>query len=231
MTNTKLEGILLIDKPKGITSFTLVKILRNLTNIKKIGHAGTLDPSATGLMIMLIGKKFTSLSNKFLNSDKEYIAQIHLGISTDTFDSEGEVTSISIHTPSKTDLSKAINSLQGPLEQIPPMFSAKKVKGQKLYHLARAGKTIDRLPNYIYLKTHLLSYHYPFLELKIECSKGTYIRSIAHDIGTMLNCGAHLANLRRTRSGNLLLKDALDGKYLKSNNALDVIKKHLIYTI
>ncbi|CUI16978.1 tRNA pseudouridine synthase B [Candidatus Protochlamydia naegleriophila] len=210
-----VQGILLINKPKGKTSFSLVRELRKLLNVKKIGHAGTLDPFATGVMVMLIGRDYTRLSDRFLLSDKEYVAQVHLGIVTDTYDCEGQILSRSEKVPSVEEIQQALTFFQGEIEQIPPMFSAKKKQGKKLYELARQGIEIEREPVKINVQTELLSFTYPYLELRIKCSKGTYIRSLAYDLGQKLGCGAHLSNLTRTRSGNFLLENCIDGTQLQ----------------
>lgn len=211
-----IEGILLVNKSKGPSSFRLVQILRKYLGVKKIGHAGTLDPFATGVMVMLIGRRYTRLSDQFLCNDKEYLAEIQLGITTDTYDSEGKVTSQSSQIPSLEEIQQALNQFQGEIEQIPPMYSAKKMQGKKLYELARKGIEIERNPVKIKLETHLIRYEYPFLELQISCSKGTYIRSIAYDLGEKLGCGAHLSNLKRTRSGKFHLKDCISEADLHS---------------
>ncbi|MFT4551746.1 MAG: tRNA pseudouridine55 synthase [Chlamydiales bacterium] len=210
------EGILLINKPKGNTSFSLIRTLRKRLQIKKIGHAGTLDPFATGVMVYLIGRDFTRLSDQFLNEDKEYLAQIHLGVSTDTFDTEGQVTAYSEKVPTVKEVEDAVTKFQGKVQQIPPMYSAKKFKGQKLYDLARKGKIVDRQPVTIELVTTVLKYEYPYLDLRVNCSKGTYIRSIADDLGAMLGCGGHLSLLQRTRSGRFTLSDCIDGELLEN---------------
>ena len=177
------HGILLIDKPKGRTSFSLIPFLRKLSGLQTIGHAGTLDPFATGVMVMLLGKPFTKLSDQFLTNDKEYLAQVRLGIATDTFDCDGKETSTSEKIPTREEIETCLKKYQGTIFQTPPMFSAKKVKGKKLYELARKGIEIEREPIQITLTTRLLDYHYPYLDLSITCSKGTYIRSLADDIG------------------------------------------------
>ncbi len=209
-----LEGVLLVDKPQGKTSFSLIRSLRKLTGIRKIGHAGTLDPFATGVMVVLLGRDFTRLSDKLLLEDKEYLAEVCLGISTDTYDCDGKVMARSKKRPCQKDIEKVIEAFQGEIEQIPPMFSAKKVGGKKLYELARQGKTVERKKAKVKVQTTILDYKYPLLKLRIACSKGTYIRSIADRIGTMLGCGAHLSQLKRTRSGNYALEECLDGKLL-----------------
>lgn len=196
-----MTGLLLVDKPKGKTSFYLVGLLRKLFNIKKVGHAGTLDPFATGVMVMMIGKDYTRLSDQFLGQSKEYETEVLLGQSTDSYDCDGAITSESDYQPSLDEVNKVLSYFQGTIEQIPPMFSAKKIGGKKLYELARQGKTIERKPAIVTLETILVEYNYPLLKLKISCSKGTYIRSIAHDLGEMLKCGAHLVSLRRLKSG------------------------------
>lgn len=226
------EGILLVDKPKGKTAFDLVAILRRRLNVKTIGHAGTLDPMATGVMVMLVGRNFTKLSNQFLCQDKEYIGQICLGIETDTYDAEGVEVSTSPLIPNEEDVRKALEKFQGEISQIPPMFSAKKVNGQKLYHLARQGKTIERAAQTVSLQTELLSYSYPHLEVRIACSKGTYVRSIAHDLGQLLGCGAHLSGLIRTRSGLAALSECVKGEHLFSGELTSLeIKSRLRQSI
>lgn len=208
------KGILPIRKEKGKTSFSLVSTLRRLTQIRKIGHAGTLDPFADGVMILLIGKEFTKLSNQFLNQDKEYLAEITLGIETDTFDIDGTIISQNPLIPSLEQVQSALSSFQGTFLQIPPMFSAKKVGGKKLYELARKGITIERQAVKVNAHTEFIDYHYPKVQLKIACSKGTYIRSIASELGKLLSCGAHLSSLTRTRSGNFTLENCCDGAKL-----------------
>jgi len=212
--NAYHEGVLLVDKPKGKTSFSLVAALRRKTGIRKIGHAGTLDPFATGVMVMLIGSTYTRQAGKYLADDKEYWCQVRLGVATDTYDCEGQATRISDLVPTLADIERSLLSFQGTINQVPPMFSAKKIQGKKLYELARKGIEVERKPVAVTLKTTLLNYSYPFLELEVSCSKGTYVRSIAYDLGELLGCGAHLSDLRRLRSGQFHLRDCIDGKAL-----------------
>ena len=209
-------GILLVNKPKGRTSFSLVAQLRRITGIRTIGHAGTLDPFATGVMVMLIGKAFTRLSQSFLEQDKEYLGKLHLGVATDSYDSEGKVVATSDLIPPLEALKEALSHFQGNILQVPPMFSAKKKGGKKLYELARKGITIEREAQKVTVHTQLISYHYPFMEIYVRCSKGTYIRSIAHDLGQTLSCGAHLCELTRMRSGAFHLKDCIDASVLNN---------------
>lgn len=216
MESMAAEGILLIDKPKGCTSFGLVRTLRKRLGVKKIGHAGTLDPFATGVMVMLVGRRYTRLSDHFLCCDKEYVAEVYLGITTDTYDCEGAIIAQSSHIPTLANIQQALESFQGEIEQIPPMYSAKKIQGKKLYELAHQGQEVIRNPIKITVHTQLISYHYPYLELKVACSKGTYVRSLAYDLGNQLSCGAHLTNLRRVRSGQFCLRDCINETELLS---------------
>lgn len=208
------EGILLLNKPRGKTSFSLVGLLRKRLGIKKIGHAGTLDPFATGVMVMLIGRNYTRLSDQFLTCDKEYLAELHLGATTDTFDCDGQILSTSSLIPTQEEIEACVASFQGKQLQTPPMFSAKKIGGKKLCDLARKGQIVEREPVEIDVKISVVSYNYPKLVLNVACSKGTYIRSLGHDIGAKLGCGAHLTSLCRTRSGTFLLSDCLDNALL-----------------
>jgi tRNA pseudouridine55 synthase len=221
-------GILLVNKPKGKTSFSLVAMLRRILKVKKIGHAGTLDPFATGVMVMLIGKQYTRMSDQFLCQDKEYIAKVHLGVTTDTYDIEGQILETSNFIPSLENVKNAIEKFQGFILQVPPMFSAKKVKGKKLYELARNGITIERSAREVHVKISMLSYEYPHLDIHVSCSKGTYIRSLAYDIGQHLGCGAHLAALQRTRSGSFILEKCIDGALLQNPSEELNIAAHLI---
>lgn len=214
MSNPKGEGVLLVDKEKGRTAFYLVKVLRKISGIQKIGHAGILDPFATGVMVMLIGRSYTKISDRFLNDNKEYIATIKLGEATDTFDCDGQVTQKSNQIPDLQTIESVVLEFQGTIDQIPPMFSAKKVNGKKLYLLARQGIEIERKPVKINLETKILEYSYPLLKIQVACSKGTYIRSIASEIGEKLGCFGHLIALQRTQSGVYQLKDCIDAKSL-----------------
>ncbi len=213
------EGILLVDKPRGKTSFSLVAALRRKTGIRKIGHAGTLDPFATGVMVMLIGKNFTRQSDQFLCEDKEYQCKVQLGTTTDTYDCEGAVTATSDKVPILSEVQEALQFFQGTILQTPPMFSAKKIQGKKLYELARQGKEVERKPVQVTLLTTFLSYTYPYIELQLSCSKGTYVRTLAYDLGLKLGTGAHLAELRRLRSGKFLIKDCIDGATLYDHHS------------
>jgi tRNA pseudouridine55 synthase len=210
-----MKGILLVDKAAGSTSFHIVSLLRRLTHIETIGHAGTLDPFATGLMVLLIGREYTKKSNSYLTSDKSYRATLTLGTSTDTYDIDGQITSTSPLIPTSADITQAISAFQGNILQTPPMFSAKKIQGKKLCDLARRGITIERQPVPVTINITLISYTYPTLTIDVTCSKGTYIRSLAHDLGLHLETCAHLSALTRTRSGTFLLANSIPQSALK----------------
>lgn len=203
------NGILLVNKARGTLSFRLVTMLRKKTGIEKIGHAGTLDPFATGLMVMLVGREYTKKSDTFLTCDKEYKATIHLGVETDTYDIDGKVVARSDLIPTRAQLDHVLQSFQGQILQTPPMFSAKKMQGKKLYELARQGKTVERSAVSVQVSIVCTRYEYPEVDIQVVCSKGTYIRSLAHDIGQKLGTGAHLSSLTRLRSGTFSLEHAV----------------------
>lgn len=211
---------ILINKAKDISSFKAVAYLRKVTNIRKIGHAGTLDPMAEGLLIVAIGRESTKRINQFVKLDKEYIANIYLGKSTDTYDKEGKILSEYKGKASELkEIEKVIKSFLGEIEQIPPMYSAKKHKGKKLYELARKGIEVKRKASIVnILEVETLNYQWPNLEIRVKCSKGTYIRSLAKDIGDKLKTGAYLQELKRTRIGNYTLSSAYSLNDIKANN-------------
>lgn len=204
-----MDGLILVDKPKDFTSHDIVLRIRNHLNIEKVGHCGTLDPLATGLMLLALGKA-TRFFPFFSNVDKVYEGQIRLGFSTDTYDSTGRPTSSAQKNyPLKDNILKAMKKLEGDIQQVPPPYSAKKYKGKPLYLLARAKKEFELRPNKVFVHLfHLIKYNPPLLEFKVKCSSGTYVRSLAHDIGQDLGCGAHLSELTRTEVGNFNIKDS-----------------------
>jgi tRNA pseudouridine55 synthase len=202
-------GLLLVDKPVGPTSHKVVSIVRSGTKIRKVGHAGTLDPRASGLLILCLGPA-TRLSEYLSTSTKEYEAQVEFGQSTETYDAEGEPTQPTGEAPSLEAIESVLPSFRGPIEQVPPPFSAVKVKGRKAYEMAREGKQVDLQPRQVTIfQLEIIEYDPPELALRVECSAGTYIRSLAHDLGTSLGTGAHLAGLRRLRSGTFGIEDAI----------------------
>ena len=210
MAQEVAQGVLVIDKPPGWTSHDVVAKLRNLLRVKKVGHTGTLDPMATGVLVVCFGKA-TKIIPYLQESQKEYLADIHLGISTDTFDTEGKVIR-KCQTPPvpRPALDQVCKRFMGAFEQIPPMFSAVKVGGKRLYRLARTGQTVERPPKKVTVfELQVMDYSFPRLVVRVLCSKGTYIRSLANDIGEALGCGGHLTALRRLRSGRFGIGDAL----------------------
>lgn len=218
-------GILIVNKPSGWTSHDVVSKTRKILQGIKVGHTGTLDPMATGVMILLIGKA-TRLAYRFEHDTKRYRAEITFGRSTDTYDCTGKTTRVS--DTSKVNLSflsESINNLKGESEQIPPMYSAVKVGGKKLYQLARSGKTVERKPRKIFISSiSAVLDDFPRIIVDIECSKGTYIRSIAHHLGEAVDCPAHLSNLSRTACGNFTIDEAVDFLSLVQASAEDVIE-------
>lgn len=209
----KDSAIVLIDKPKDWTSFDVIAKIRNITKIKKIGHTGTLDPFATGLLILLFNKA-TKLQSNFLNLDKTYVAKLKLGAYTRTFDVTcPEEENVPIDELSNDEISNTILSFIGDYYQTPPIFSAKKVGGVRLYKLARR-KELEKLiipPQLVKIYSiKVLSIELPFVTIEIDCSKGTYIRSLANDIGLRLGVGAYLFELRRTKIGDYFVNIALN---------------------
>jgi tRNA pseudouridine55 synthase len=207
--NEDPEGILLVDKPSGITSHDVVDRVRRIFHMKKVGHAGTLDPMATGLMLILVGKA-TKVSQYLMSMDKEYTGTMRLGQVTDSQDADGTVIEERpVPDLSEADALEQMKTFLGDQYQTPPMFSAKKVNGQPLYKLARKGKTIAREPRVIHIsRFELTSFALPELSFLVGCSKGAYVRTIAHDLGEKFGCGAHLNVLRRTGIGDFSIKKA-----------------------
>lgn len=201
---------LLIDKPAGITSHDVVDRVRKITGERTVGHAGTLDPFATGLLIVGVGRAATKQLGNIVKTEKEYIGTAVLGATSNTQDGTGVLTTTpSPQFPSKEKIIETINSFIGKQKQTPPMFSAKKVKGRKLYELARKGEEVKREPVDITIyECDLISYEQPRLTFRVRCSSGTYIRTLAHDIGTKLGTGAYLESLRRTKIGEYSVENA-----------------------
>ena len=206
---SELHGALLIDKPAGPTSHDIVDIVRNLFRIKKVGHCGTLDPAATGLLILLLGRA-TKLSQKLTADDKVYEGTMHFGQATDSYDAQGKVTDTAPVPPLDCDaLNLAAREFTGDIQQKPPMVSAVKKDGVPLYKLARKGKTVEREAKPIHIYSYeFYEYTEPAARFRVHCTKGTYVRSLAHELGQRLECGAHLSALHRTQSGNFNVADA-----------------------
>ncbi len=211
MTSTDSQnGFLLINKPAGMTSHDVVAIIRKKTGVKRVGHAGTLDPFATGLLIILVGREQTKRQSEFLTMDKTYEAVIRLGATSTTDDCTGEVTINSMAKPPlPLTVKQTLQSFIGMFDQMPPNFSAKKIKGKKAYELARKGIQPDLKPKRITIHSlELLSYAWPLLRINVSVSSGTYVRALARDIGKALGCGAYCEELIRTSIGPFHLKDA-----------------------
>ena len=208
-----MNEIVLIDKPTGMTSFGVVarlrrKISEQVGHKVKVGHTGTLDPFATGLMILLVGKA-TKRSDEFLKLDKWYEATICLGKVSSTGDPEGELTDVSADIPTKEQICQTITQFIGEIKQIPPAFSAIKIDGQRAYKLARQGKTVDMPSRSVQVyELELVDYNYPILKIKTHVSSGTYIRTLAEDIGKSLGTGAYCQELRRTKIAEYDVDDA-----------------------
>ena len=212
-------GIFLIDKPVGLTSFKIVHRIRRLLDIKKVGHAGTLDPFATGLLIVCAGRPATRLISRFMEGDKEYQATFCLGVETTTLDPEGEVIRReNVGQLSAKRIEECMNRFRGEIDQVPPIYSACKYKGKPLYYYARKGIKVVKEPRSICIHTLErvdgggdLSGDEVELPVRVVCSKGTYIRTLAADIGRELGCGAYLTQLRRVRSGRFSVESSLSG--------------------
>ena len=204
-----LEGLLNIDKPAGITSHDVVNRIRKLSGIRRVGHAGTLDPLATGVLLLCIGKA-TRLAEYLVGHSKSYVATVRLGQVTDTYDADGEIVAQNAIHVSPFDIEQALPQFRGRIQQKAPIYSAIKRGGQPLYKLARQGKDVEPpLREVSIYDLQLLAWEEPFLQLKVVCSAGTYIRSLAHDLGELLGCGGHIAALRRTAVGNFSVDQAI----------------------
>lgn len=204
-----LDGAILVDKPAGWTSHDVVAKVRNHFRLEKVGHCGTLDPNATGLLILVLGRG-TKLSEKLMSSDKVYEGEAEFGEATDSYDADGEITASAPVWPMTVDqLNAEADKFLGDLMQIPPMVSAVKIGGVPLYKLARQGKEVERKERLVHIYTYrFTAYTEPVGVFRVACTKGTYVRSLVHDLGQKLGCGAHLKSLRRLDSGKFSVNDA-----------------------
>jgi tRNA pseudouridine55 synthase len=213
-----VSGVLVLDKPVGLTSHDVVQIVRRGTGIRRAGHTGTLDPRASGVLVVLLGPA-VRLSEFVSAEDKRYQATIHLGASTDTYDAEGTLSGPDVPVEvNRADFEELLKGFVGEIEQTPPAYSAVKVQGKKAYEMARKGEEVKLEPRII--KVHsleLLEWELPDVVVDVHCSSGTYVRSLANDIGLQLGVGAHLTGLRRTKSGHFTLKDAVSMRQLREN--------------
>lgn len=226
--NKSLFGFLNIYKPVGMTSHDVVSVLRRVTKIKQIGHTGTLDPFAEGVLPICIGKATRLI--EYLQDDKEYLATVQFGVATNTFDLDGEKVFTSDKKVSRDDIKEGLKSFEGEIFQLPPIFSAIKVKGKKLYEYARKGEEVEIQPRKVVIENiELKNFDEELQQVQIllKCSKGTYIRSIANDLGKNLGCGGYLIKLIRTQAGKFRVENSvqLDGIDVESNliNPLDIL--------
>jgi len=225
-----VSGVLVIDKPIGLTSHDVVQIIRRGTGIRRAGHTGTLDPRASGVLVVLIGPA-VRLSEYVSASDKRYQATIRLGSSTDTYDAEGVVTqsTVSVDEITEEHFNEVLQEFIGEIEQVPPPYSAVKVKGKKAYEMAREGEEVDLSPRKIHVYSlEVLEWALPEVVVDVYCSSGTYVRSLANDLGNRLGCGAHLVGLRRTKSGRFTLRDAVPLRRLQEAFDAGDWYRHLI---
>ena len=212
-----VSGVLVVDKPISLTSHDVVQTIRRGTGIRRAGHTGTLDPRASGVLVVLIGPA-VRLSEYVSASDKRYQATIHLGSSTDTYDADGRVTSSAPVTVTEPQFENVLGQFVGEIEQVPPPYSAIKVQGRKAYEMAREGEEVILEPRKINVYSlELLEWAPPEAVIDVFCSSGTYVRSLANDLGNALGCGAHLVGLRRTKSGRFTLRDAVPLRRLQES--------------
>jgi tRNA pseudouridine55 synthase len=210
-----VSGVLVIDKPVGMTSHDVVQVVRRGTGIRRVGHTGTLDPRASGVLVVLVGPA-VRLSEYVSASDKRYQAIVRLGESTDTFDADGEVTRRSPVEITQEQIEEALTQFEGTVEQVPPAYSAKKINGERAYELARKGEDVELEAKEIDVyHLELLEWDSPEAVIDVYCSSGTYVRALANDLGEVLECGGHLVGLRRTKSGEFALRDAVQLRKLE----------------
>lgn len=209
-----MDEILLIDKPSGITSFDVIRKLRKKIGVRKMGHAGTLDPLATGLLIIAVGKETKNIS-QYMNLPKTYEVLIEFGKTSTTYDADGEIvvkwrgSSLEEGDISRSHFEEIMREFVGTISQVPPAFSAKKINGQRAYDLARKGIEVKLEPRTVTIYSiEILQWSWPEVKLRVHCGKGTYIRSLAHDLGQKLNCGGYVKELRRTAIGDFSVKNA-----------------------
>jgi tRNA pseudouridine55 synthase len=222
----ELEGVLLVDKPGEHTSHDVIARLRGKLRMRKIGHAGTLDPMATGLLIVLIGKA-TRVSQFIISLDKEYEGTIELGRTTDSQDAEGETMETRpVPELAPVQVQAAMQGFLGDQYQIPPMFSAIKIGGVPLYKKARRGEEVERAPRFIRVMSwEMTRFESPRIDFRLRCTKGTYVRTLAHDLGTKLGCGAHLSALRRTATDRFNVAQALTMEQIEALSIPDIEKR------
>jgi tRNA pseudouridine55 synthase len=223
-----LDGVLLVDKAEGMTSHDVVALVRRCLGIKKIGHCGTLDPIATGLLLLTIGRG-TKVQDLLMSEDKEYAGTLTLGITTTTQDRQGEVVDERpVPTLAENEVRAAFEKFRGDSYQMPPMVSAKKHAGVPLYKLARQGKVVEREPRLVHVYRYTIDrIAPPEIDFSVLCSKGFYVRTYAHDIGEALGCGAHLQSLRRIKSGRFDVANAISIDEIKNKSREEILQRIL----
>ena len=225
---SEIDGVLLVDKAPGMTSHDVVAIVRRALNTKKVGHCGTLDPLATGLLIIVLGRG-TKIQDLLMSEDKEYVGTMALGVTTDSQDADGQtVETKPVPDFSREQIDAAFAKFHGDFYQMPPMVSAIKKDGVPLYKLARQGKVVEREPRFVHVFAHeIKAVRLPEVDFRVVCSKGFYVRTYAFDIGNDLGCGAHLKSLRRTKSGRFDLQRTVTVEDLKTKPPAEIIGKIL----
>jgi tRNA pseudouridine55 synthase len=222
------DGVLLVDKAEGMTSHDVVALVRRRLEIKKVGHCGTLDPIATGLLLLTLGRG-TKIQDLLMSEDKEYAGTLTLGASTSTQDREGEILETRpVPELSEEQIRAAFDRFRGDFYQMPPMVSAIKHAGVPLYKLARQGKVVEREPRLVHVYRYVIDgLRLPDIDFTVACSKGFYVRTYAHDIGDALGCGAHLKNLRRTKSGRFNLERAITVEEIRNAPPQEIVGRML----
>jgi tRNA pseudouridine55 synthase len=223
-----LNGLLLIDKPAGLTSFDVVRRVKRSLKVRKVGHLGTLDPFATGLLPLALGEA-TKLAQFLLDESKTYLAVLKLGVETDTQDLTGRITAESNVLPAPAEVCRAAAGFVGEIQQVPPIYSAVHHEGQRLYKLARRGEAVEAPPRPVVIhRLEIVAMDLPLVTIRVECSKGTYIRTLAHDLGRALGCGAHLAALTRLAVGPFRLEEAVPLEVVEKTENFEDIHRRLI---
>ena len=229
MPTIVFDGILNINKPSGITTMDVVRNVKRITNQRKVGHAGTLDPFASGVVPICLGRA-TKMIEYLFDTSKKYRAVIHFGVETDTYDSTGKIIrEIDFHDDfKKSDIHQVLKSFVGNIKQVPPMYSALKYNGKRLYDLARAGVQIDRDPRLVTVyNIEIIDWKSPYLTLDVECGRGFYMRSLAYDLGSIMKCGGSLKSLIRLKGGGFSIEDAISLEVLSEHNKNDLWLKFL----
>jgi tRNA pseudouridine55 synthase len=222
------DGVLLVDKAEGMTSHDVVALIRRKLQVRKVGHCGTLDPIATGLLLITVGRG-TKVQDLLMSEDKEYVGTFALGVTTDTQDRQGEVIQQRPVPPlNENEIRAAFEKFRGDFYQMPPMVSAKKHRGVPLYKLARQGKVVEREPRLVHVYRYTIDrIGLPEIDFSVLCSKGFYVRTYVHDIGENLGCGAHLKSLRRTKSGRFDVANAISVAQIKEAPREEVLSRLL----